>query len=194
MTSPFFLILVSEAWLSGPVPGVEPLLMPVAHALVQARGDIVAAVNTLPESEIWIKPGGAASVGYHLLHVPGAIDRLLTYARGVQQLSDEQRSTLDRERAAGEFAWHPAGGPAPGDPPEPLATLIALVEGEIDRALDVVRATKPRTLAEPRLVGRAGLPSTVGGLLFHIAEHTQRHAGQIITTAKIVRGLRLGAR
>jgi hypothetical protein len=185
---------MTEAWLAGPVAGVDPLLMPVAHALIQARGDIVGAANGLSEPEIWIKPGGAASVGFHMLHVPGAIDRLLTYARGVQQLSDEQRTSLDRERVAGEFAWHPAGGAAPGDPPERLATLIALVESEIDRVLDVVRATKPRALTEPRLVGRAGLPSTVGGLLFHIAEHTQRHTGQIITTAKIVRGLRLGAR
>ena len=168
--------------------------MPVAHALVQARSDILAAAAQLSEAEIWIKPGGAASVGFHMLHVPGAIDRLLTYARGVQQLSDEQRAAVDLERTAGEFTWHPAGGPVSGTAPTTATTLNALVDQQIERALDVVRSTKPRTLTERRLVGRAGLPSTVGGLLFHIAEHSQRHAGQIITTGKIVRGLRLAAR
>ena len=54
-------------------------------------------------------------------------------------------------------------------------------------------ATPPESLGDERLVGRAALPSTVRGLLFHGAEHTQRHVGQVITTAKIVRGLRLGS-
>jgi len=30
------------------------------------------------------------------------------------------------------------------------------------------------------------LPTTVGGLLVHVADHTQRHVGQAVTTAKIV--------
>jgi uncharacterized damage-inducible protein DinB len=41
-------------------------------------------------------------------------------------------------------------------------------------------------LDEVRTVGKKQLPTTVAGLLVHIADHTQRHVGQAITTAKIV--------
>jgi hypothetical protein len=45
-------------------------------------------------------------------------------------------------------------------------------------------------LEQPRRVGRKQLPTSVGGLLVHVADHTQRHVGQAITTAKVVIGLR----
>jgi hypothetical protein len=49
----------------------------------------------------------------------------------------------------------------------------------------VLRTIDPPTLAEPRAVGRKQLPTTVIGLLIHIAEHTQRHVGQAIAAAKL---------
>jgi uncharacterized damage-inducible protein DinB len=59
----------------------------------------------------------------------------------------------------------------------------------IDDAVRSLKEIQEEELLTPRAVGRAQLPSTVLGLLFHAAEHTQRHAGQVITTSKIGRGL-----
>lgn len=165
-----------EAWLRGPIPGLDPYLMPAAHALVQSAEDLERAAAPLAADELWATPGGAASVGFHLRHIAGSIDRLLTYARG-GALDDRQRVVLAEEQMV-------------GTPPAEAPELIRLARGAIDHALDTLRATPRESLLEARKVGRAGLPSTVLGLLVHVAEHTQRHTGQVITTAKIVRGLR----
>jgi predicted enzyme related to lactoylglutathione lyase len=169
----------TEAWLRGPLPDLAPELQPAAHALVQARDEIARAADGLTPTQLWVRPGDAASVGYHLRHAAGALDRLLTYARG-EQLTGEQRAFL---KAEGE----------PGDSAADGAALAAAVHEAVERALAQYRATPVETLGDAREVGRGKLPSTVRGLLFHAAEHTQRHAGQAITTAKIVRGLGLGA-
>src|SRR5207244_7879592 len=81
-----------EAWLRGPIPGIDPLLMPAAHALVQASEDVARAASGLALAELWAKPGGAASIGFHLKHICGSLDRLLTYARG--RRSEEHTSEL----------------------------------------------------------------------------------------------------
>lgn len=147
--------------------------MPAAHALVQASEDLATAARDLPTDALWQRPGGAASVGFHLKHIAGSIDRLLTYARG-DLLDERQRAVLAAEQDAGE-------------PPADAASLVRAAQDAIGRALDVLRRTRPGELLEPRGVGRARLPTTVLGLLFHVAEHTQRHTGQVITTSKIVR-------
>ena len=165
-----------EAWLRGPVEGVPGPLMPVAHALLQA-GEDLEVVRDLTLDELWSRPGGAASIGFHLRHIPGSMDRLLTYAAG-ETLSDAQMAELRNEGN-------------PGTPPATAGELLAGVREAIERALDVLKASDERALMEPRGVGRAQLPSTVLGLLYHVGEHTQRHVGQVITTVKIMRGLRL---
>jgi len=144
--------------------------MPAAHALVQAREDIRAAVDATND-QLWQRPNGAASAGYHLQHLAGSLDRLFTYARG-ESLTDAQRAALAQE----------------GTPGATAPALVDEVSGAIDRALDQLRRTPPETVFEGRAVGRARLPATVLGLLFHAAEHTTRHAGQLITTLKVVRG------
>ena len=167
-----------EPWLRGPLPGVPRELLPAAHALAQAAEDVPRAVllpEPLPRALLWARPGGAASVGFHLRHVAGSIDRLLTYAAGAQ-LADAQRAFLGAEGAA-------------DDGPSEAGELVALAAAAVERALATVRATPVDRLHEPRAVGRQALPSSVFGLLFHVAEHTQRHVGQIVTTAKVVRGL-----
>ena len=164
-----------EVWLRGALPDVPPLLQPVAHSLLQCREEVRAALRNLTAAQLWATPGGAASVGYHARHAAGSLDRLLTYARG-EGLSSPQRAMLAEE-----------GVP---DLEEGAATrLTDAYDAAIQRALTQVSTTLERTLLEPRGVGRAQLPSTVIGLLFHAAEHTQRHAGQLVTTAKIVRAL-----
>ena len=163
-----------EAWQRGPVEGVPPLLMPVAHALIQAREDAERALTGLSTDQIWARPGGAASVGFHVRHLAGALDRLFTYARG-ESLTDEQRRRIPIEGV-------------PGAPPADAAALLDDLHVMIARALDQVRTTPVSTLLDARGVGRQQLPSTVIGLLFHGAEHATRHAGQAITTAQIVKG------
>ena len=156
----------------GPIEGIAPLLMPVAHALIQARDELERVVSHIPAEHVWLRPGGAASIGFHVKHLGAALDRLFTYARG-ERLSDAQKEAF---RAEAE----------PGDPPAALADLVKDATAQIDRALDQLRRTADDQLLEYRGVGRAQLPSNVLGLLFHAAEHSTRHAGQLITTAKIL--------
>jgi hypothetical protein len=162
-----------EAWLAGPIEGVTPYLMPVAHALVQAARDVEQAAAGLTTEELWTRPGSAAPVGFHLRHIGGALDRLLTYARG-ESLSEAQLQDARSERLSGE-------------PPADAATLVSAARAAIERALEQVRSTPPSSLLEPREVGKQKLPSTVLGLLFHAAEHATRHAGQAISTARVLR-------
>lgn len=162
-----------ELWLRGPVPDVAPLLQPVAHALLQAVEDIRRIVTPLGRDALWARPGGAASVGFHVRHAAGSLDRLFTYARG-ERLSSTQLATLK-----GETAPEEQGNAEAGD-------LVAAFEAQVERALAQLRDTPEDRLTAAREVGRAKLPSTVIGLLFHGAEHTLRHVGQTIATAKVV--------
>lgn len=165
----------TEAWQRGPLPEVPTPLMPAAHALVQAREEIERAMAGLSIDQVSRSIGDAATIAFHLRHVAGAIDRLLTYARG-EKLEPAQLAAARAE----------PGPASDGDTPRSL--LDAALAG-IDRALDAVRVVDPATLNDARTVGRLELPTTVLGLLGHIAEHTTRHAGQIVTTSRIVRGL-----
>ncbi|HYH80671.1 MAG TPA: DinB family protein [Longimicrobium sp.] len=164
-----------EAWMRGPVEGIPPLLMPVAHALIGAREDVAAAIDGMGADALWARPGGAASAGFHAVHLAGSLDRLFTYARG-EPLDDAQRQALAAESA-------------PSAPPPSVREVIDVVHAAVEKALAQLRATDPATLLEPRGVGRKQLPSNVLGLLFHAAEHSQRHVGQVVTTAKVVRGI-----
>lgn len=162
-----------EVWMRGPVPGFAPLLQPVVHALEQVREDIDRLVASVPLEHVWARPGGAASIGFHVRHIGGSLDRLLTYARG-ERLTAGQLAALTAEST---------------ECGSPLAEVAGHATASIDRALDQLRVTPQEALLTARAVGRAGLPSTTVGLLFHAAEHSTRHAGQAITTAKILWGL-----
>lgn len=162
-----------EAWQRGPIDGVPALLQPAAHAIVGAREELEAIAAPLAPHELRACPAGVAPVGFHVAHVAGVLDRLLTYARG-DALSPAQRAALGAESE-------------PGDPPRDAGTLLAALAAAVDRALDQLRATDPDTLPEPRALGRLALPTTVGGLIFHAAEHAQRHVGQALVTARIVK-------
>jgi uncharacterized damage-inducible protein DinB len=162
-----------EVWLRGPLPDVPPLLPPVAHALLQAREDVEALMEDFPEELLWTRPGGVASVGFHLQHLAGVLDRLFTYAGG-ETLSASQLAYLESEERAPILA-------------RSSRDLVAIFHRQVDEALNSLRGTDERTLIEPRLVGRSQLPSTVLGLLVHAAEHTQRHVGQLLVTARTQR-------
>jgi len=163
-----------EVWLRGPLPEYIDELQPVAHSLLQVREEVGRARSLTP-AQLWARPGGAASIGFHLKHLAGSLDRLLTYAGGKQLNAAQYDALAGEERESDDSA----------------ETLVQRVYAAIDRALAHVRTTPLCTLDEAREVGRNRLPSTVLGLLFHAAEHAQRHSAQIITTAKVVSGNRV---
>ena len=160
-----------EVWLRGPLPGIPAHLQPVAHGLLQCREEVRRVVSGLTSEQIMLRPGGVGSVGFHVRHAIGSLDRLFTYARG-EQLSAAQLAVLANESDA-------TAGARSG------AELVLAFHEAIEQALVQLGGTRESTLLEPRDVGRGRLPSTVLGLLFHAAEHTQRHIGQMVTTARL---------
>jgi uncharacterized damage-inducible protein DinB len=160
-----------EYWLRGPVPDVPSLLQPVAHALLQARDEVANLLQDFDDAMLWKQPAGVASVGFHLQHLTGVLDRLFTYAQG-QLLSPEQLVYLKAEGKGQEISSQ---------------ELVLAFQQQVEKALSQLRATDAETVTEARKVGRAGLPSTVQGLLFHAAEHTMRHTGQLLVTVRVLR-------
>ena len=161
-----------EVWLRGPVKGIQQWLQPAAHTLLQVGEDVLPIVKHLSESQLWARPGGAASIGFHLAHLPGSLDRLLTYSRA-QSLSAAQLERLAAERTVDE------------DRPQ-LPDLVARFSAGLDAAIAYLRVVPTDSLLSSREVGRKRLPSTTLGLIFHAAEHSARHAGQIVTLTRVL--------
>jgi uncharacterized damage-inducible protein DinB len=157
-----------EPWLRGPISGLDPLIAPILYAFEQAREDLALHTELLTSQQIWATPHGFGSVGFHMRHITGSTDRLTTYLEG-QQLSEKQLTTLQTEHQPGASREQ----------------LLADMNSSFRRAETIIRALHPATLTDPREVGRKRLPTTVIGLLTHIAEHTQRHVGQAISAAKL---------
>lgn len=167
-----------EVWLRGRVEGFDPMLMPVVHALLQVQEDLERLAASVLPAQLWLRPGGAAAIGFHIRHLGGALDRLFTYARG-ERLSDAQKRFLRAEEE-------------PGEPPATMTEVMADTMGKLERAFEQLRLTTASALLDERRVGRAELPSNVLGLLFHAAEHSTRHMGQAISTARILSGRTAG--
>jgi uncharacterized damage-inducible protein DinB len=140
------------------------------YAFQQAREDLATHTAGLTIEQIWATTHGLGSLGFHIRHIAGSTSRLITYLEG-NQLSEHQLAELRTE-------------PEPG---ASIRNLLAGMERSFEHAEAVVRALNPADLAAPREVGRKRLPTTVIGLLTHIAEHTQRHVGQAISAAKLAR-------
>ncbi|HTC37081.1 MAG TPA: DinB family protein [Bryobacteraceae bacterium] len=161
---------LDEPWLRGPVEGVHPVVGATLHAYKQALEDLAQWTDGLTDAQLWARPHGLAPVGFQLRHIAGSVDRLTTYLRG-EQLSQPQ---LDAARSEME----------PGASREELLKKVRAALHDSER---VLRAINPDTFADARTVGRKRLPTTVAGLVVHLAEHTQRHVGQLIVTAKVAR-------
>ena len=158
-----------EPWLRGTLAEVPAVARGVLHALELAREDAHKWCAGLSDAQIHARPAGLPSVAFHLRHIAGSLDRLLTYAEG-RALSEEQFQTLKAEAS-------PAGS---------TKELLADLDAALSRGSLRVRALASEDFALPRAIGSKRLPATIGGLLVHIADHTQRHVGQAITTAKLV--------
>ena len=163
--------ILPEVWMRGTLPEVPALVQPVAHALLQAQEELHELLQNFPLELLWEKPVGVASVGFHLQHLTGVLDRLFTYARA-EQLSEQQLAYLKAEGIANHTIT--------------VTSLLQAFDAQIASSLAVLKAIAPATLTDLRGVGRKQLPSTVMGLLFHSAEHTMRHVGQLLVTVKVL--------
>jgi uncharacterized damage-inducible protein DinB len=159
-----------EPWMTGSHPEVPVVGRAVIHALELAAEDIAKWTTGLTDEEVHTKPLGLPSISFHLKHIARSVDRILTYAEG-HQLTAEQLASLKTE-LVGE---------------EPLAAIIAELKASFLQADERVRALAGADLEAPRGVGRKMLPTSIGGALIHVADHTQRHVGQIVTTANVLR-------
>lgn len=162
-----------EVWLRGIIAGYPLELQPVVHALLQAQEEIHQLMRGFPSDLLWEKPAGVASPAFHLQHIAGVLDRLATYAKA-ESLSEEQFSYLKKEGVI--------------DSSLTTNNLVGNLDLQITEFLQFISQIDPNTLSDFRGVGRAQLPSNVRGLLFHAAEHTQRHFGQLLVTVRISLG------
>src|SRR5580700_27854 len=166
----------TEPWLRGTHTEVPAAGRAVLHALDLALDDLSKWTAGLTDAEVHSEPLGLTSIAFHLRHIARSTDRILTYAEG-EQLSADQLSALKSEqRREGNQ--------------EPLSALLAEVEISFTDAAERIRVLATANLDTPRFVGRKQLPTSIGGALIHVADHTQRHVGQVVTTPKVLMALR----
>jgi uncharacterized damage-inducible protein DinB len=158
-----------EPWLRGTLTDVPAVQRAALHALDLAREDLTKWCRDLSDAELNARPANLAPVAFQIRHISRSIDRLLTYAEG-KELDDARLNALRSEL----------------DPGAGRDELFAELAGALEEGASRIRAFRSNQMEEPRTVGKKRLPTTVGGLLVHIAEHTQRHVGQAITTVKVV--------
>jgi uncharacterized damage-inducible protein DinB len=164
-----------EPWLRGTYADVPAVGRAVLHALDLALDDLTKWTAELTDAEVHAQPLGLTSVAFHLRHIARSVDRILTYAEG-EQLSGEQLMALKAEQGGSET----------------LAELLAEVEASFANAAKWVRILATADLNTFRGVGRKQLPTSIGGAMIHVADHTQRHVGQVVTTARVLKALRGG--
>ena len=149
---------------------MHPVLAPALYTFQQTHEDLARHTKGISAGQVWARPHGLAPLGFHLRHIAGSVDRLTAYLEG-RPLDAAQMGALAEEM----------------EPGASLEELLADVDRVLLRAAEAIRAIDPATFAEPRWVGRKRLPTTVIGLVVHIAEHTQRHLGQAIGAAQLAR-------
>lgn len=173
MSSPAAPAPYVEPWLRGTYAEVPAVGRAVMHALDLALDDLAKWTGGLTHAEVHAHPLGLTSLAFHLRHIARSADRILTYAEGGQLTGDQL--TLLKAEHSGE---------------ESLSELLGEVEASFSNAADRVRTLAGDDFNIPRQVGRKQLPTSIGGALIHVADHTQRHVGQVVTTAKVLKALR----
>ncbi len=158
-----------EPWLRGTWTELPAIARGALHALELAWEDLQRWARQLSDEQLNLRVHGLASVAFQIRHIAGSVDRLLSYAEG-KQLNKQQQEALRSEH-------------------KPAATreeLFAGLHAALKQAKQRIVALAIEDLEAARFVGRKSLPSSFGGLLVHVADHTQRHVGQAVVTAKIV--------
>lgn len=158
-----------EPWLRGTHSDFPAVGRAILHALDLALDDLTKWTSGLSEAEVHAQPLGLTSVAFHLRHIARSVDRILSYAEG-KQLAPEQLTALKAEQSGTET----------------LAELMAEVEASFSDAGERIRVLATADLDTFRGVGRKQLPTSIGGALVHVADHTQRHVGQVVTTVKVL--------
>ena len=160
-----------EPWLAGRFAELAPIPRLLCCSLEQSLEEVRRWTAPLSDEQVWTRPltDDKGSVGFHLRHLAGSTDRLLTYARGAS-LDERQLAFLRAETEPGAGKEH----------------LIAGLAAAYAAAMDF--AATAGDFDAPRFIGRQRLQTPLGVLLAHIAEHTQRHTGQLIVLAKIAYG------
>jgi hypothetical protein len=166
-------ITAPEPWLRGTLTDIDPIRRAVLHALELSAEDAARWTDPLTDAQLLARPSNLAPIAFHLRHIARSLDRLLTYAEG-NQLNPDQLSALKTELGS------------PDDHPTTAAAARAEFRAALATSTTRIRAISPDRFADPVGVGRKQLPTTVGGLLVHCADHTQRHTGQLVTTAKLL--------
>jgi uncharacterized damage-inducible protein DinB len=161
---------MTEPWLSGTLSDFPPLQRALLHSLQMAHEDITKWCGDFDDQRIHARPLGLPSVAFQIRHIARSLDRFCTYGEGsaltadqLDALADELNGPGTRQSIFDEFE-------------ESLASTKRRLEGIVRQPQDT-----------PIAIGRKKLPTSLGGLLVHAAEHTQRHVGQAITTAKVIR-------
>jgi uncharacterized damage-inducible protein DinB len=163
-----------EPWLRGTLDHVPPVQRAVLHALQLAKEDLYRWCAALTQEELHARPAGLEPISFHLHHISRSLDRLLTYAEG-RALNEKQIQALEAEMEANTSK----------------SQLFDELQSAMETSAARIQAFEERQLLETRTVGKRALPSTVAGLLVHVAEHTQR--GQAVTTSKAIAHLRRDA-
>ncbi|RXG11975.1 DinB family protein [Leeuwenhoekiella aestuarii] len=161
-----------EVWLRGPVENIPVLLQPVAFALLQTKEELHFWLSEFPQEKLWKKPSGRASVAFHLQHLTGVLDRMLTYAKA-EKLSEDQFQYLKLEGVQNNALS--------------IKELLKAFEDKVEEAISFLKTIDSETLTETRIVGRKELPTTLFGLLSHAGEHSQRHLGQLLVTVSFLK-------
>ena len=159
-----------EPWMRGPIEGVHPLVQPLLFSFQQVREDLEKWTAFLSTEQMCAAPFDLGPVGFHVRHIGGSVERLMVYLQG-GRLSEAQMAEMKAEK----------------DPGASREELLAQMNSRLRDAEQVAHGIDPASWAEPRFIGRKQLPTTVGGLIAHIAEHAQRHVGAAIITVKVVK-------
>lgn len=158
-----------EPWMSGTLADLHPVVAALLYSFRHARLDLGAWTKELSTEELSLSLLGLAPVSFHIRHIAGSVDRLLTYARR-EQLSALQIAAIGDEAQPGLSREE----------------MLKLLDDSFGQAETVVRGLDSASLCKIREIGRKRIPVPLGTLLVHIAEHTQRHVGEAIITVKAV--------
>jgi len=161
-----------EWWQRGPIEDIHPIFQPAAHAILQSRDELQQALQSFSTALLWEPLYGMASIGFHLQHIVGVLDRLYTYAKD-NSLSDEQLSYLKLEGVRNEQIT--------------LKQLLKAVHAQVETCLQDLSTMGEDAPTAVRYIGRKRIPTTQLGLVFHAAEHMMRHTGQALVTARVLR-------